>query len=66
MSIRNARGSTVWQFVDRYGTTRQGYFTGFTDYGGTDVSYHFRDVTDDSFHIVSGQRLKNSFPVRQS
>jgi hypothetical protein len=65
-NIRNARGSIVWQFEDSTGKIRQGYMEGYSDFGGTDVPYYFRDVSDNSFHVVSGQRLKNAHPVRQS
>jgi len=64
-NIRNTPGTTIWQFEDRTGIQRRGYFIGYSDFGGTDVSYHFRDINDESFHIVSGQRLKDAFLVRQ-
>lgn len=53
---------TIWKIIDSLGNTRTARFVGFSDFGGTDVSYHFRDVTDDSYHIVRGQHLKQSHP----
>jgi len=53
----------LWRIVDSMGQERTARFVGYSDFGGTDVPYYFRDTTDDSFHIVSGQRLKQSHPI---
>lgn len=54
---------TIWKIIDSTGTQRTARFVGFSDFGGTDVSYHFRDTTDSSYHIVRGQHLKQSYPA---
>jgi hypothetical protein len=52
-----------WKIVDSTGQVRVARMVGFSDFGGTDVPYYFRDLTDDSFHVVSGERLKQSHPI---
>lgn len=52
-----------WRFLDQMGQWREGSFERFSDYGGTDVTYWFRDTTDNSLHLVSGQHLKQSYPI---
>jgi len=50
----------VWEFRDTAGVIRLGYFQGFTDRGGTDVSYFFKDVETKALYVVSGTRLKEA------
>jgi hypothetical protein len=49
-----------WKFEDARGVERVGVLDRFTDYGGTDVTYWFKDSTDNTLHLVSGARLKNA------
>ena len=52
----------LWRFEDAAGVWRTGKFDRFTDYGGTDVTYWFRDL-DNRLHLVSGSRLKAAYPI---
>ena len=52
----------LWRFEDATGVWRTGKFDRFTDYGGTDVTYWFRDL-DNRLHLVSGSRLKAAHPI---
>lgn len=61
----------VWEYQDATGTTRKGVSYGFSDHGGTDVTYRFHRLSDDGKPIrfenggklidcVSGARLKSA------
>ncbi len=61
----------VWRYLDATSVWRYGIMLGFTDYGGTDVTYKFHRIGDDGMPIVfdnggrlvdfaSGERLKQS------
>mgnify|MGYP003704343921 FL=1 len=52
----------LWRFEDATGTWRTGKMDRFTDYGGTDVTYWFRDL-DNRLHLVSGSRLKAAYTI---
>lgn len=67
---------SIWEYEDATGVTRRGVFHNFTDYGGTDVSYHFHRLDDDGniikfenggrrLDIVTGERLKQARIVGQ-
>jgi hypothetical protein len=47
-----------WEYQDAIGITHQGYLEKFTDRGGTDVTYWFRDHKTGALDLVSGSRLK--------
>lgn len=49
-----------WKFEDARGVERIGVMDRFTDRGGTDVTYWFMDIVDNTLHLVSGARLKNA------
>ena len=36
----------------------------FSDFGGTDVTYWFRDI-DNRIHLVSGSRLKAAYTISE-
>ena len=55
----------LWRFEDSTGVWRTGKMNRFTDYGGTDVTYWFNDVKDDSLHLVSGLRLKAAYTITE-
>lgn len=52
----------LWRFQDSAGIWRVGKMDRFTDYGGTDVTYWFRDQHG-NIHLVSGARLKAASPI---
>jgi hypothetical protein len=47
-----------WEYQDALGIVRQGYMEKFSEHGGTDVTYWFRDHETGSLDLVSGSRLK--------
>jgi hypothetical protein len=54
----------LWRFQDTAGVWRVGKMDRFTDYGGTDVTYWFRDQHG-NIHLVSGARLKAAHPITE-
>lgn len=48
----------LWTYADARGVSRKGHFAHFTDHGGTDVTYYFRDCETAELSLVSGSRLK--------
>lgn len=61
----------VWRYLDATSVWRYGIMLGFTDFGGTDVTYKFHRLGDDGLPIVfdnggrlvdfaSGERLKQA------
>lgn len=54
----------LWRFEDSAGVWRTGKMERFTDYGGTDVTYWFKDL-DGRLHLVSGARLKAAYTLRE-
>lgn len=61
----------VWKYRDYMNVERHGIMQGFSDFGGTDVSYRFHQLGEDGLpitfpnggirlDIVSGQRLKEA------
>ena len=59
----------VWEYQDATGVTRRGVMRGFTDYGGTDVTYRFHRLDNSgapirhdnggrTVDLVSGPALK--------
>lgn len=55
---------TVWNFQNDMGVWMKGTFEKFTDRGGTDVTYWFKDETG-RLHLVSGTRLKAAYPEHE-
>jgi len=55
----------LWRFEDSSGVWRTGKMDRFTDYGGTDVTYWFKDQ-DGRIHLVSGARLKAAYPFPEA
>jgi hypothetical protein len=51
----NARN--YWRYTDAAGVDRTGAMEGFSDFGGTDVTYRFRQ-DNGALDLVSGSRLK--------
>lgn len=48
-----------WTYEDAAGVRREGVFRGYTDFGGTDVTYRFRRLDGSrTVDLVSGPRLK--------
>jgi hypothetical protein len=47
-----------WEYEDAAGVPHVGYMQTFTDRGGTDVTYWFRDHVTGELSLVSGSRLK--------
>lgn len=47
-----------WEYEDAAGVPHVGYMQTFTDRGGTDVTYWFRDAVTGELSLVSGSRLK--------
>jgi hypothetical protein len=50
----------LWRYEDARGVERLGHFEGFTDFGGTDVPYRFRDCASGELSVVSGTRLRRA------
>jgi hypothetical protein len=48
----------LWEYEDARGITRRGHMDGFTDHGGTDVTYRFRACDTGELTVASGARLK--------
>lgn len=59
----------IWEYQDATGKTRRGVMRGFSEFGGTDVTYRFHRLDDDwrpirhanggaCMDLVSGFRLK--------
>jgi hypothetical protein len=47
-----------WSYQDARGIDHIGYMERFSDHGGTDVTYWFRDATTGDLTLCSGSRLK--------
>ncbi|MHC2284412.1 hypothetical protein [Bradyrhizobium barranii] len=47
-----------WEYQDAAGLPHVGYLERFSDHGGTDVTYWFRDRVTGELSLVSGSRLK--------
>jgi hypothetical protein len=47
-----------WSYQDARGIDHIGYMERFNDYGGTDVTYWFRDHETGELSLCSGARLK--------
>jgi uncharacterized protein YfaT (DUF1175 family) len=58
MSMFN--GKPLWRYRDACGVTRYGTMETFTDHGGTDVTYWFRRIENNTLDLVSGQRLRDA------
>ncbi len=52
----------LWRFEDSSGVWRTGKMERFSDFGGTDVTYWFKDQ-DGRIHLVSGARLKAAYTI---
>jgi hypothetical protein len=49
-----------WTYQDSIGRTHVGYVEHVHDFGGTDITYRFRDSATGEVSMVSGTRLKNA------
>lgn len=58
MAMHN--GKPVWKYRDARGVEQTGTMERFSDFGGTDVTYWFRRISDNTLDLVSGQRLKEA------
>lgn len=47
-----------WKYEGARGVTHVGYLQKFSDFGGTDATYWFRDHLTGELDLVSGSRLK--------
>jgi hypothetical protein len=53
-----------WAYQDAAGVDHIGYMERFNDYGGTDVTYWFRDRETGELSLCSGARLKAAKVLR--
>lgn len=64
-------GKPVWEYDDATGVRRRGLMVGYSDFGGTDVTYRFHRLDDANapvtypnggilLDLVSGARLKEA------
>ncbi len=64
-------GKPVWEYKDATGVKHRGVMMGFSDFGGTDVTYRFHRLDENntpivfenggiSLDLVSGARLKEA------
>ncbi len=53
-----------WQYEDARGTQHTGYMERFSDHGGNDVTYWFRDQETGALDLVSGSRLRAAKVIR--
>jgi len=53
-------GNPRWEYFDSKGVKHFGWVQRSTDFGGTDVSYFFRDEETNELSIVSGSNLKTA------
>jgi hypothetical protein len=60
MTYQTTHENPLWSYFDGRGVERTGHFAHFTDRGGTDVTYYFRDCATGELSLVSGSRLKAS------
>jgi hypothetical protein len=58
MSYRTTHANPLWRYEDARGVEHRGHAAGFSDRGGTDVTYYFRDCATHELTLVSGARLK--------
>jgi hypothetical protein len=58
--IKPYHAGKVWEYSDAIGVRHIGHFEGFSDHGGTDVPYFFRDSESGALSVVSGARLKEA------
>ena len=49
-----------WSYQDERGIDHVGYMERFSDHGGTDVTYWFRDHITGELSLCSGTRLKSA------
>ena len=61
----------IWEYQDATGVTRQGVMRGYSDFGGTDVTYKFHRLNNEGkpirydnggrdVDLVSGYKLKQA------
>jgi hypothetical protein len=60
MAYRTTHENPLWSYQDARGVEHLGHFATFTDFGGTDVTYYFRDCETGQLDLVSGSRLKKA------
>jgi hypothetical protein len=54
------KGKPRWEYYDNRGVKHYGWVEKFSDRGGTDVTYFFRDEKTNELSVVSGSNLKKS------
>jgi hypothetical protein len=54
----------VWEYEDARGVTHRGYLERYNDFGGTDITYWFRDHATGALDGVSGDRLRRARVIR--
>ena len=54
------KGQPRWHYFDSRGVEHYGWVEKFSDRGGTDVTYFFRDEKTDELSVVSGSILKKA------
>jgi hypothetical protein len=60
VSIGKGKGQPRWEYYDSRGGKHYGWVEKFSDRGGTDVTYFFRDEKSDELSVVSGSILKKA------
>ena len=58
-------GSPKWSYKDSAGVGHVGYMQTYSDHGGTDVTYWFRDCVTGDLSLCSGARLKEAKVCRE-
>jgi hypothetical protein len=53
-------GGIMWRYQDARGIEHLGHFVHCSDFGGSDVSYHFRDCETGELSIVRGLLFKHA------
>lgn len=60
VSSGKGKGQPRWEYYDSRGVKHYGWVEKFSDKGGTDVTYFFKDEKTDELSVVSGSVLKKA------
>jgi len=60
VSSGKGKGQPRWKYYDSRGVMHYGWVEKFTDHGGTDVTYFFRDEKTNELSLASGSVLKKA------